>query len=576
MVPQPFAPRGELRMGDFRFRRTPMARPYLPLALLALASVATAQVTFTEVTPTTAPYFATPPDEDFWINSIAPADYDGDGRTDLAVIGFYVVYDVSAEDKLLLLHNDGEGDGGRWAFTTTELPLGDLFAGPSDLAWGDYDGDGDHDLVVASGGAMTLYRNDAGSLVATDVALPAYYEDSEYEYTYDLRSLGFADVDNDGDPDLLVPSVYDEANFEFSTRLLRNDGGDGAGGWTFTDTDAAIDPTVNAQSAWADDDGDGDLDLLLANVDPNTDNGFVRFYRNEADGFHAEDPLGIRLAHGLADTADVDADGDQDLLVAGNLQEADETFVTVVRLYRKEAAGYVAENLIGAPAGDWLDFNAATWADYDSDGDVDLLVTGSYVGDAEIAGKSEIYANEGGTFAPIGVQLPAPIGSLGRGGAFTWFDLDGDGDLDYLVAGGFFVPGGNGLVEAQVHLFRNDAPAANAAPAAPAGATVEPAGDGIALRWIAAADDHTPAAQLTYDLELWRDAAPVALPGRLPQPGSIGNALRRELAGLPPGRYVWRVAAVDSAYAGSAPAGGEFTLPLAPDEIFANGFDPAG
>lgn len=550
-----------------------MARPCLLFALLALAPFATAQVTFTEVTPAT-PYFTTPPEEDFWVNSVAPADVDGDGRIDLAMIGFYVVYDVSAEDRLLLFHNDGIGTDGLWSFSSIELPLNGLFAGPSDLAWGDYDNDGDHDLVVASGGAMTIYRNDGGSLVATDIALPAYYEDSEYEDTYDLRSVSWADFDNDGDLDLLVPSVYDEATFESSTHLLRNDGDDGAGGWRFTDTAAALAPTVNAQSAWADDDGDGDLDLLLTNVDPNTDNGFVRLYRNDADGFHADDPLGIRIAHGLADMTDADADGDQDLLVAGNIQEPDETFTTLVRLYRKDATGYVAETLAGAPDNSWLDFNAATWADYDSDGDVDLLITGSFVGDSQIEGKSEIYANDAGSFTPLGVQLPAPIGSVGRGGAFTWFDLDGDGDLDYLVAGGFFVPGGNGLVEAKLRLFRNDAPATNAAPAAPAGLGIEAAGDGVALRWDAAIDDHTPAAQLTYDLELWRDTVPVVLPERLPQPGSIGHAQRRELAGLPPGHYVWRVAAVDSAYAGSTPVGGEFVLPLGLDTIFANGFDP--
>jgi len=549
-----------------------MARPHLLLLLLAFAPCATAEVAFTEVTPASA-YFTTPPEEDFWVNSIAPADVDGDGRTDLAVIGFHVLYDVSFEDKLVLLHNDGEGADGLWSFTPTELPLNDMIAGASDLAWGDVDGDGDHDLVVASEGAMTIYRNDGGELVAMNVALPAYYEDSAYEDTYDLRSVSLADVDNDGDLDLLVPSVFDEETFEYGTRLLRNDGDDGAGGWQFVDMGAALDPTVNAQSAWADLDADGDLDLLLANVDPNGDNGFVRLYSNDADGFHGSDPLGIRIAHGLADMADVDADGDQDLLVAGNLQDADETFTTEVRLYAREETGYVASTLISAEGGDWLDFNAATWADYDSDGDVDLLVTGSFVGDSEIEGRSEIYANEAGAFAPVGVRLPAPIGSIGRGGAFTWFDVDGDGDLDYLVAGGFFVPDGNGLVEARMRLFRNDATAANAAPAAPTGLGVEAVKDGIALRWDAAADDHTPAAQLTYDLELWRDAVPVALPQRLPQPGAIGHALRRELAGLPPGRYVWRVAAVDTAYAGGAAAQGAFVLPFDADRVFADGFD---
>ena len=53
------------------------------------------------------------------------------------------------------------------------------------------------------------------------------------------------------------------------------------------------------------------------------------------------------------------------------------------------------------------------------------------------------------------------MSSIGRGGSFTWFDLDGDGDLDYLLAGAYFVPGGNGLVEAQLNIFSNDAPVVN-------------------------------------------------------------------------------------------------------------------
>ena len=57
--------------------------------------------------------------------------------------------------------------------------------------------------------------------------------------------------------------------------------------------------------------------------------------------------------------------------------------------------------------------------------------------------------NDGGAFVALGLSLPAPISSVGRGGAFTWLDLDGDGDLDYLVAGAYYVPGGNGLVEAR-------------------------------------------------------------------------------------------------------------------------------
>jgi len=552
-----------------------MPRFLVQITLLLFAPVLAAQVSFVEVTPTSDPYFNTPDEEDFWVNAVAPADFDGDGRIDLAVLGFYVVYDVSVEDKLLLFHNDGEGSDGKWTFTSIDVPLNGIIAGASDLAWGDFDQDGDYDLAVASEGVTALYRNDGGTLIPINAALPGYFEDSTYDDSYDLRSLTWADFDNDGDLDLLIPSIYDEATFSYRTALMRNDGSDGADGWVFTDTGAAIDASTHAQSAWADTDGDGDLDLFLTNVDPFTKTGFIKFYANDGGTFTASDPLGVHVEHGLADIGDADADGDQDILVAGNIQEEDGTFTTVLRIYANDAGIYTPTTLIDAPNADWLDIHAATWADYDSDGDVDLLVTGNFIGNAEIEGKSEIFANDGGTFTALGVQLPAPIGSVGRGGAFTWFDLDGDGDLDYLVAGAFFVPGGNGHEERKLKMLRNTTDAGNAPPEAPTGLQVDPSGEGVALTWDAASDDHTPPAQLTYDLQLWRDGVPVNLPERLPQPGNINAATHWTLEDLPPGNYTWSVRAVDSAYAGGETSEGSFTMPLADDTVFANGFDAA-
>jgi len=48
-------------------------------------------------------------------------------------------------------------------------------------------------------------------------------------------------------------------------------------------------------------------------------------------------------------------------------------------------------------------------------------------------------------------------------------DIDGEGNLDYFIAGQYFVPGGNGLVEAQMHIYRNDTSAQNEPPLAPMG-----------------------------------------------------------------------------------------------------------
>ena len=57
---------------------------------------------FTEVTPIDS-IFITPQDEDFWVITTAPADYDNDGDLDIAVLGYYVEYFVSVEDRLILI-----------------------------------------------------------------------------------------------------------------------------------------------------------------------------------------------------------------------------------------------------------------------------------------------------------------------------------------------------------------------------------------------------------------------------------------------------------------------------------------
>ncbi|MCB1318249.1 MAG: VCBS repeat-containing protein, partial [Leptospiraceae bacterium] len=412
---------------------------------------------FTEVTPLDS-LFVTPPDEDFWVITTAPADFDSDGDLDIAVLGYYVVYNQSVVDRLVLIRNDGPASATEWEFTYIDVPLGNISAGSSDLAWGDVDGDGDQDLALGSNGATVIYRNDNGTLVLTDTDLPGYWEEND-QADFDLRSITWADFDNDGDLDLLLPSVYDVNIFEYRTKLMRNDGKNGTGGWIFTETDSVFAPTVHAQSAWADFDQDQDLDLLLVNISPLTDDGFIRRYRNDGNGvFVGEDILdSLTVEHGEAQWGDFDADGDFDILIAGHIKELDGSYNTVLRIYRNDNETYVPFEVIDCvPCEGWFDITAATWADYDTDGDMDVLVAGNYNSGSQIEGRAKIYDNNGGTFIDSGNELPAPRASGSRGGTFSWLDIDGEGDLDYFIAGQYFVPGGGGLVEAQMHIYRND------------------------------------------------------------------------------------------------------------------------
>jgi hypothetical protein len=519
--------------------------------------------TFTEISPTDS-IFVTPPNEDFWVVATAAADYDNDGDLDIAVLGYYVVYNVSVEDRLILMRSDSMGSGS-WKFTYFNIPLGSLTAGASDLAWGDVDGDGDLDLAVGTDGSTVIYRNDAGTLVLTDTSLPGYWEDNSQAY-FNLHSITWADYDNDGDLDLLIPSVFDNNAFAYKTALMRNDGPNGTGGWLFTEFDSVFAPTMHAQSLWADYDGDGDLDQLLVNIAPIYDDGFIRRYRNEGNGvFTGENILGtLSIEHGEAQWGDYDGDGDLDILVAGNLKEVNGSYTPMaLRIYRNDSINYTPVEVIPNPAAEgWFDFTAATWADYDSDGDMDILLAGNYNSGVEIEGRARIYSNNNGVFTDSGNQLPAPHAAGDRAGTFSWLDIDGDGDLDYFIAGEYFVPGGNGLVEAQMHLYRNDAPGLNLAPSAPNGISINQVSDSSVLfTWLPGTDDHTPVDALTYDLKLFHNNFPVNLPKRTPEPGSVSTSIEWIFTGLQTGElYSWALSTVDAAYIGSPIASGEFTM----------------
>jgi VCBS repeat protein/ASPIC/UnbV protein len=171
-------------------------------------------------------------------------------------------------------------------------------------------------------------------------------------------------------------------------------------------------------NAWADYDGDGDLDLFVGfNGAPN------RLYRNDNGTL-----LDVASAMGMADAratragawGDFDGDGDPDLIVgfAPGPQ-------SVLRLYRNDIGRFTDVTADAGLARDSGAVRQLSWVDYDGDGDLDLFV-------AFRDRPNAFFRNDGGRFTDIAADIG--LADKRKSVGAVWFDYDEDGDLDLYVA----------------------------------------------------------------------------------------------------------------------------------------------
>jgi hypothetical protein len=221
------------------------------------------------------------------------------------------------------------------------------------------------------------------------------------------------DYDNDGDLDIIV-SGRDSSAIPV-TKIYRNDNG------VFTDIHADIPGIVTERGiSWGDYDNDGDFDLAITGtIDSAGTIPVSRIYRNDNGVFvdiHA--PL-IPLLGGVATWVDYNMDGKLDLLIAGS-PDIGHTFYT--KLYRNDDSTFT-DSGIYIP-GVWG--ASVDWADYDNDGDPDLLLTG--YGDWGVT--SGLFRNDGNVFT----YVPLPFAPVNFS-AVSWGDFDNDGKMDFIVSG---------------------------------------------------------------------------------------------------------------------------------------------
>ncbi len=293
---------------------------------------------------------------------------------------------------------------------TRKAGVGDAGNGKG-VAFADIDNDGDWDLYVSNkGGANTLYRNNGDGTFA-DITAEA--GDNLGDAGFAMGSV-FFDYDNDGWVDLYLPKGGRheiEAN-----RLLKNEKGKfvdvteqaGVGSKAFT-----------YAAAVADYDGDGFLDLYLANYGVGAKN---ILYRNNGDGTFADvtDKAGVgdRSWSWMATWADVNGDGRPDLYVVNGRYPAGEPNV----LYLNNGDGTFRDASKESGLADPHWGLGAAIADADGDGDLDVFVS-NYVG------PNSLYLNDGkGRFTDVSAR--AGLANRGWGKGPTFGDIDHDGDLD--------------------------------------------------------------------------------------------------------------------------------------------------
>jgi len=436
--------------------------------------------------------------------AVAWGDYDNDGDLDLLLTG-----NDSTLTPLAKLYQNNNGN-----FVDIGAPLEAVTS--SAIAWGDYDNDGDLDILLAGRDGdpiARIYRNDGGSFL--DIGVPLI--------GVSLGAVAWGDYDNDGDLDILltggqIPKIY------------RNEGA------SFVDIGAPLEGAGSA-AAWGDYDNDGDLDILLTDFDSNS-NDSSKVYRNDGGSFVniRASLAGVRFSS--VAWGDYDSDGDLDILLTGTDARRDD----VTKVYRNDNGNFVD---LGAPLTN-ASFGSATWGDYDNDGDLDVLLTGESNGEP----FSKVYRNEGGNFVDISASLQQV-----RESTAAWGDYDNDGDLDILLAG--TTDAGQYSV-----IYRNDVRIKNTAPIRPASLAFTLQGNTVTLNWNKSTDNQSASGGLTYNLRVGTTpgGAQIVSPmasittgyRKIPKLGNTNHRNGWTIRNLPDGKYYWSVQAIDNSFAGSA------------------------
>jgi len=289
--------------------------------------------------------------------------------------------------------------------------------GGQGVAVADVNGDGLEDLYTTRIAINGLdrrdfyYQND-GNGIFQERATALNIHDAG-----DSRGALFADIDHDGDLDLFNANspgrnrLYDDLQRTLFQEITASSGLENLN-------------AVTTALVALDCENDGDLDLYAVNSRTSNEfylnNGVGRFSRADRGANDVEEP---DIATMSAAAADFDMDGDVDIYLLKRLAPN--------KLFINDGTGHFSEGAQAAGIALNHKSNGAVWADLDNDGDLDLIVSVSNI-TSDPSPLLHVYNNEGnGSFEDLtsGLQIPMD------GYSPLVADFDNDGDADIITTG---------------------------------------------------------------------------------------------------------------------------------------------
>jgi len=243
-------------------------------------------------------------------NSHDWGDYDNDGDLDLIMGGG----DYNGQ-LVLKIFNNHNGD---LLFDTTQTSLVPGF--PIQVKWIDINSDDYIDLLTSSGDSILVYFNNGTGLLEL-------IENQTINLGLTAGSISVADFNSDGYDDFVLAGIRPEFNDSLITHIYKNNNGDG-----FI-LHQELQGACYGGLDWGDYDNDGDLDLISSGVTvydtfvvPPSSNPITKVYAQESSGnFSMDTSLYIIDSVGFSSVqwGDYDNDGDLDLLLNGQLDNKD-------------------------------------------------------------------------------------------------------------------------------------------------------------------------------------------------------------------------------------------------------------